>query len=217
VGVQLVGDVHPYELMKMRLLNASHQAMAYLGYLCGYRYVDDLMSDAQFRTFIARMMDEEVTQHLEPVPGVDLGAYKRSLIERFSNPKVHDQVLRLCYDASSRMPKFLLPTLAQGLAGGQPTVLLTLAVAGWFRFLSGTDEQGQPIPLEDQMRDELHTRAVQGKTDPRPLLGVRSVFGDLQDNQRFVTSLEEMLGMLYRAGARATLVHYLHHGAATGG
>jgi mannitol 2-dehydrogenase len=63
VGVQFVADVHPYELMKMRLLNASHQAMAYLGYLCGFRYVDDLMRDPQFRTFIARFMDEEVTPH----------------------------------------------------------------------------------------------------------------------------------------------------------
>ncbi len=212
-GVQLVDDVHPYELMKMRLLNASHQAMAYLGYLCGYRYVDDLMSDAQFRVFIARLMDEEVTQHLAPVPGVDLAAYKRTLIERFSNPKVRDQVLRLCFDASSRMPKFLLPTLAQALATGQPAALLTLSVAGWFRFLSGVDETGQPIPLEDQMADDLRQRAVQGKTDPRPLLDVRSLFGDLKENRRFVATLEEMLGTLYQKGAQATLAHYLGRGS----
>ncbi len=209
VGVQFVEDVHPYELMKMRLLNASHQAMAYLGYLCGYRYVDDLMSNAQLRTFIARLMDEEITQHLAPVPGVDLTAYKRSLIERFSNPKVRDQVLRLCFDASARMPKFLLPTLAEGLATGQPTALLTLSVAGWFRFLDGVDEQGQPIPIEDRMKSELTRRALQGKEDPRPLLEMRSLFGALLDNPHFIAALEEALGMLYSQGARATLEHYL--------
>jgi mannitol 2-dehydrogenase len=157
-------------------------------------------------------MDEEVTPHLAPVPGVDLPEYKRSLIDRFSNPKVRDQVLRLCFDASARMPKFLLPTLVQGLADGQPTELLTLSVAGWFRFLSGSDEQGQPIPEEDQLRDELGARAAQGKTDPRPLLELRSLFGNLRENERFVARLGEMLGMLYRRGARATLTHYLERG-----
>jgi mannitol 2-dehydrogenase len=217
VGVQFVDNVLPYELMKMRLLNASHQAMAYMGYLCDYRYVDDLMSDPQFRTFIARMMDKEITQHLAPVPGIDLVAYKRSLIERFSNPKVRDQVLRLCFDASARMPKFLLPTLAEGLASGQPTQLLTLAVAGWLRFLSGTDEHAQPIPIEDQLRTELNRRALQGKADPRPLLEMRSLFGGLSENERFVAALEDALGMLYRSGARATLTHYLQRGSQTAG
>ena len=88
VGVQVVDDVEPYELMKLRLLNASHQALAYFGYLCGYRLVHDAAQDPLFQRFLlARYMDEEATPTLAPVPGVDLDDYKRTLIERFSNPE----------------------------------------------------------------------------------------------------------------------------------
>ena len=111
VGAQIVRDVHPYETMKLRLLNASHQAMAYLGYLTGYRYADEVIADAQMRTFIIRMMDDEVTDLLPPVPGIDLGDYKRTLIERFANPRIKDTLARLATDGSDRMPKFVLPSV----------------------------------------------------------------------------------------------------------
>ena len=209
VGVQFVPDVHPYEAMKLRLLNASHQALAYLGYLCGYRLVHEVMADPRFPVYLARMMDEEVTPLLAPVPGVDLTLYKYTLIERFANPKIADQVLRLCQDASARMPKFLLPSIAEALAAGRPCRLLTLAVASWFRFLSGVDEQGNPIPIDDQLAAVLRSLAQEGKDDPRPLLGVGSLFGDLSRRPRFVAELSEALRLLYAKGASATLSHYL--------
>lgn len=209
VGAQLVEDVHPYEMMKIRLLNASHQAMGYLGYLCGYRYIHEVMNDPQFQEFIRRLMDVEVTPLLAPVPGVDLDDYKRSLIERFANPKIRDQVSRICFDASARMPKFLLPSLSEALASGRPHALLTLAVAGWFRYLFGVDEQGEPILVEDHLAGELQARAREGREDPRPLLRMHSLFGDLERDEAFVTSLEEALRLLYAQGARATLAHYL--------
>lgn len=209
VGVQFVPDVHPYEAMKLRLLNASHQALAYLGYLCGYRLVHEVMGDPLFQTFIARMMDEEVTPLLAPVPGVDLTEYKHTLIERFANPKIRDQVLRLCQDASARMPKFLLPSIVEARAIGQPNRLLTLAVAGWFRFLSGVDEEGTPIPIDDQLVGTLQPLALQGREDPRPLLSVRSLFGELGEQPAFVDALSEALRLLHAEGARATLARYL--------
>ena len=85
-GVQVVDDVEPYELMKLRLLNGSHQAMAYFAYLCGYRLVHEAAQDPMFRAFLLGYMNEEATPTLPPVPGVDLDRYKRTLIERFSNP-----------------------------------------------------------------------------------------------------------------------------------
>jgi mannitol 2-dehydrogenase len=209
VGAQFVTNVHPYEMMKIRLLNASHQALAYLGYLCGYRYVHDVMNDPLFQQYLARLMDEEITSLLAPVPGVDLAAYKRSLIERFANPKIRDTVTRLAFDASARMPKFLLPSLSEALAANRPTTLLTLAVAGWFRYLTGTDEQGAPIVVEDQMLDQLQPLAQQGKDDPRPLLQVKSLFGDLGQNQAFVSRLGEMLRRLHAEGAKSTMSRYV--------
>ena len=205
VGVQIVRDVHPYETMKLRLLNASHQAMGYLGYLAGYRYVHDVMGDADFRAFIARMMDDEVTALLPPVPGIDLGDYKRTLLERFANPKIGDTLARLDTDGSDRMPKMLLPSLVEALAQGRPHRLLTLAVAGWFRYLRGVDEQGQEIAVADRLTGELCARANEGKDDPRPLLELRSVFGDLGRNEAFVAELAASLREVDARGAKATL------------
>jgi len=201
-------------MMKIRLLNASHVAMGYLGYLAGYRYVDDVMADPLFVDFITRMMDEEVTPLLPPVPGVDLTDYKRTLVERFANPKIKDQVQRLCLDGSAKMPKFLLPSVSEALASGRPCRLLTLATAGWFRYLTGVDEAGAPIPIEDPMAGTLQALAAQGREDPRPLLGVHGIFGDLGQNQAFVTAIEKALRDLYREGAKATLSAYLTSPAA---
>ena len=87
-GVQLVEDVEPYELMKLRLLNASHQGMCYFGYLAGYRYAHEVAQDGLFAEFLLDYMDKEATPTLQPVPGIDLDAFKRTLIERFSNEHV---------------------------------------------------------------------------------------------------------------------------------
>ena len=214
VGVQFVADVHPYEMMKIRLLNASHSAMGFLGALCGFRYIHEVIADPQFRAFIARLMDDEVTPLLPPVPGVDLTAYKHTLIERFANPKIGDQVARICMDGSNRVPKFVVPSIVDALAVGGRHRLLTLALAGWFRFMRGRDDQGGQIAILEPRLDELQALASEGGEDPRPLLRVRQLFGDLGEDQAFVAELGEALHLLYAQGARAALAHYL---AASGG
>ena len=205
VGAQMVRDVHPYETMKLRLLNASHQAMAYLGYLAGYRYADEVIADRDMRTFIIRMMDDEVTDLLPPVPGIDLGDYKRALIERFANPTIKDTLARLATDGSDRMPKFVLPSVRDAVVKGSPHRLLTLTVAAFIRYLRGIDEQGQPIALNDARADELRPLALQGASDPRSILGVRRVFGDLGENEAWVGELAAALELLDQRGARASV------------
>jgi fructuronate reductase/mannitol 2-dehydrogenase len=212
VGAQMVSDVRPYETMKLRLLNASHSAMGYLGYLAGYRYIDEVMRDPLFREFIARMMDDEVTPLLPPVPGVHLPDYKRTLLDRFSNPEIGDQVARICLDGSAKMPKFILPSISEALESGGPHALLTLAVAGWFRYLRGTDERGAAITIEDPRGDELHSLALEGMENPRPLLAVRNLFGSLGENQAFVLQMEGALRRLDVDGIEATISFYLSQG-----
>ena len=102
-GVQFTSNVTPYETMKLRLLNASHSAMGYLGYLAGYRLIPDVIADPLFHKYIAALMDDEVTPLLAPVPGVDLTEYKQTLLQRFANPAVADQVSRICLDGSSKV------------------------------------------------------------------------------------------------------------------
>lgn len=212
VGAQLTTDVSPYERMKLQLLNAGHSTLGYLGYLAGYRFIHEIMQDADFRALLTRYLDD-VTPLLPPVPGVDLGAYKRELCSRFANEAIADQALRICMDGSAKMPKFVLPSVRGQLAAGGPLARLCLVVASWIRFLQGTDEQGNAIALQDPMADTLHAAARAGGTDPRAVLGIAGVFGeDLMLAEPFVEQVESALRALYTRGARATLRAWLAEG-----
>jgi len=205
VGVQLVADVEPYELMKLRLLNASHQALCYLGYLAGYRLVHEVAQDPLFADFLLHYMDVEATPTLAPVPGIDLASYKRTLIERFSNAGVRDTVARLCAESSDRIPTWLLPVVRHNLADGGEIARSALVVAGWARYAEGVDEHGEPIEVVDRLRDTLLATAARQHTEPLAFLRKRELFGDLVDDERFVTAYTWALGSLHHRGARATL------------
>ncbi|OZC52300.1 mannitol dehydrogenase [Rhodococcus sp. 06-621-2] len=210
VGVQVVEDVTPYELMKLRLLNASHQALAYFGYLSGYRSVHEVAQDSLFSEFLLAYMNNEATPTLQPVPGIDLGDYKKTLIERFSNPEIRDTVARLCAESSDRIPKWLLPVIRKNLETGGDIRLSTAVVASWARYAEGVDEQGQPIEIVDQLADTLIPIARKQHDDPTAFIANRAVFGDLIDNERFVTEYRTQLDSLHSEGARATLERLRH-------
>ncbi len=205
VGVQMTSDVHPYEMMKIRLLNASHLLIGYLGSLAGYTYVHEVMADPLFEQAVAKLM-EEVTPTLQPVPGIDLTDYKKTLVERFANPKIRDQLPRLCLNGSAKMPKFVLGSLRDKLQQGGAIDYMSLTVAAWFRYLNGQDDQGIPIPIDDPMADILTQRAHSGGSDPKPLLSLSEIFGDLPQSSRFVESVTNHLHRLYEFGAKETLV-----------
>ncbi len=205
VGVQLVSDVEPYELMKLRLLNASHQALAYLGYLAGYRYAHEVCVDPLFVKFLLGYMDDEGTPTLQPVPGVDLASYKQQLIERFANPEVRDTLARLCAESSDRIPKWLLPVVREQLAAGRGIEHATLVVAAWARYAEGVDEQGQPIEVVDRLRDVLMARAKRNRDDPLVFVSDPDLFGDLASEPRFVSAYTAALSSLHTRGARETI------------
>jgi mannitol 2-dehydrogenase len=204
-GVQLVDQVEPYELMKLRLLNASHQAMAYFGWLAGYRLVHEAAQDPLFQAFLLGYMNREATPTLAPVPGVDLDRYKHTLIERFSNSYIRDTIARLCAQSSDRIPKWILPVIRQQLASGGEIKRSAAVVASWARYAEGTDEQGRPIEVVDRLADTLTRLARRQRDDPDAFIGNRAVFGDLADDKRFVTAYRSALASLHEHGARATL------------
>lgn len=205
VDVLMVDDVTPYELMKLRLLNASHQSLCYFAYLAGYRLVHDAAGDPLFADFLLAYMDDEATPTLKPVPGIDLPDYKRTLIERFANPGVRDTIARLCYGSSDRIPKWLLPVIRENLRTGAPIRLSAATVASWARYAEGTDEQGQPIEVQDQLADVLVPLARSQRENPTAFIENTDVFGDLATDERFVEAYLWALNSLHRDGARATL------------
>jgi mannitol 2-dehydrogenase len=204
-GVQIVEDVEPYELMKLRLLNAGHQALCYFGYLCGYRLVHEAAQDPLFQRFLLGYMDEEATPTLEPVPGVDLDEYKRTLIERFGNQEVRDTIARLCAESSDRIPKWLLPVIRHQLGTGGEIGRAAAVVASWARYAEGVDEQGEPIEVVDRLKPILMENARRQRDDPDAFISNREIFGDLADDARFVEAFRGALNSLHERGARATL------------
>src|SRR6195952_5466041 len=205
VGVQVVDDVEPYELMKLRLLNASHQALCYFGYLAGYRLVHEVAQDPLFARFLLGYMDTEATPTLEPVPGIDLDAYKHELIARFSNSAVRDTVARLCAESSDRIPKWLLRVIREQLLTGGQITLSTAVVASWARYSDGLDERGRPIEVVDRLADRLRVAALRQRAEPLAFISDREVFGDLVDEPVFVAAYLDTLQSLYAVGSRATL------------
>ena len=204
-SVQIVDDVEPYELMKLRLLNASHQALAYPGYLVGYRFVHEVTSDPLFATFLLDYMSSEAIPTLRPVPGIDLDAYTHELISRFSNPEVRDTLARLAARTSDMIPKFLLPVLRAELAAGGPITRSAAVIACWARYAEGSDEAGETFEVIDVHAASLQAAARRHDEPLAFLQDNRAIFGELADDPRFTAVYANILTSLHERGVRATL------------
>lgn len=212
VGVQIVKDVEPYEKMKIRLLNGSHSALSYISYLMGYRQVDKAMADPLIAAFVRAYMDHDITPSVPDVPGMDLTAYKDILIKRFANPAIADQVQRLAEDGSQKIPNAILPCIEHQLKTGGSLKYASLALAGWFRYLTGVDEQMNAIEIKDPLKGELQSRVQVNPKDPTAVLGLARVFGhNLPTSGVFLTELTRAMASLHEKGVRQTVVDYLPH------
>jgi mannitol 2-dehydrogenase len=206
VGVQIVDDVEPFELMKLRLLNAGHQAIGYLGYLAGHTYAHEVAQDELFVDFVLGYMEREGSPTLPTVPDTDLEDYRRTLVERFANPEVRDTLARLCAESSDRIPKWLVPVIQHNLAHDGEIERSALIVAAWARYAEGTDENGEPIEVVDRLKRRVMAAAAkQRDDDPLAFLRDGDLFGDLVTDERFTEVYARHLDSLHTKGARQTL------------
>lgn len=198
VGVQFVPDVKPYEKMKIRLLNAGHSVLGILGALYGHKTINSCMEDDTFVTYLKAFMDKEATPVLDKVEGIDLNAYKSSLVERFANPNIKDSVSRICSESSAKLPKFLIPTIVENLARGGDIRYATLVIAAWCYYSDkGIDQHRQPIEITDVMSAELNQAAQQSLTDPLSFIKQASLFGNLAENEQFSKLYVDMVQRIY--------------------
>lgn len=197
-GVQFVDDVAPYELMKLRLLNAGHQGIAYFGGLLGQVLVHEAMREDRLGAYLMAYMTREAAPTLEPVPGVDLDAYMRTLVERFANPRVRDTLLRLATDGSNRMATFVLPAVRENLRAGRPVVLGAAMVAAWARYWELVAAGSVPaagVPA-DESAAELTSAAGLQAGDPLAFLRIRRLFGDLAEQPAFTEAFLRARGLV---------------------
>jgi len=208
-GAELVGDVVPFEKMKLRLLNGTHSTLAYLGYLAGFQFVSDVVAAPSFRRLARELMTEEAIPTLH-MPGTDLVYYSDRLLERFANPALKHRTWQIAMDGSQKLPQRLLGTITDRLDGGQPVERLALGVAGWMRYALGIDEAGRPIDVRDPLAGRFAAIAAEHGRDPERLvdafLALREVFGtDLPGRPAFRAVLVRHLASLLERGAAATV------------
>jgi len=205
VGVQLVDDVVPYELMKLRLLNASHQSLAHWGRLLGIEYAHEAAADADIAAITRAYVEREALRTLRPVPGIDLSEYVNSLFERFTNPSIADTLARLAQDASDRMPKFVLPTVRDNLASG-PIQLGAAMCAAWALGEEGTAEDGSTIVVDDKQGERLQQLAARQRAgEDEAFISDQQVFGEIGSDPRFSAAFTRSLHELREKGARAVM------------
>jgi fructuronate reductase len=202
-GVELVDNVGAHEDMKLRMLNGTHSALAYAGYLAGHETIADTVADPVFAGF-ARALWGEIMPTVTPPAGVNLADYADALSDRYANPNIRHKTWQIAMDGSQKLPQRLLGTLSDTFAAGRDAPMLCLAVALWMRYVGGVDENGTPIDVKDPLAGELRKLSDAAKGPEQvvaALLGMRAIFPqDLAVQlQRPVT--QAAVG-LWNAGAR---------------
>lgn len=212
-GATLVDDVEPWEDAKLRMLNGSHSALAYLGYLAGCAYVHEAMAIPALRTLVDTLMEREAAASLNVPEGMDTDAYRKALEARFGNRALPHRTYQIATDGSQKIPQRLLGTLRHHLGTGGPISACSLAVAGWMRYVMAVDEAGHPIAVQDPLAERLRAAADRAGRDASALvdalLGFEEIFGpDLRGNRRLRGELVEWLRRLLQDGACQTLDHF---------
>ncbi|MDB6177850.1 mannitol dehydrogenase family protein [Paracoccus sp. Z330] len=209
VGAQFVADVGKYELMKLRILNGGHAAIAYPSALLGHHFVHEAMADPQIAAWLRAVESHEIIPTLAPINGVSFASYLNKIVERFANPEIGDTIARLCLDGSNRQPKFILPTLAERLHNDATIDGLAQEVAFWCRYCEGTDETGNAIAPNDDNHRMLRDLALESRRDPLAFLNNPAVFGNLADNPRFREKFAARLRFVQEHGTYAAIADYL--------
>lgn len=209
VGVEFVPDVAPYELMKLRILNGGHAAIAYPGALLGIQYVHEVMAHPLISRYLAKLESLDIIPSLPEVPNVELPEYFALIQQRFANPEVKDTVTRLCQDGSNRLPKFILPIVNANLVNGQSLQGLALVVALWCRLCAQGADGDNQIVLDDAQAPRLIAQSLLARDNPLVFLQMDDIFGTLAVQPEFVAAFSKWLAMLWEVGAAKTLAFYL--------
>lgn len=211
VGAEFVADVSDHKLIKTRLLNGTHIALACLATLAGYQGTADAMQDRVIFDYIEKLLGDEIQPLLPPVPGMNTPAYRSTLLDRLSNPRLSDQLSRLARRGTSKIAQFVLPSLQEAIAQGRPHTLLMLAVAGWARYMRGHDLKGRKLRLDDSQAIPVARLANMAGHNPDPLLS-HEMFAEVRGVPGFAERLGEMIADIDEHGVVATLRDAMRNG-----
>ncbi|MBU2993866.1 mannitol dehydrogenase family protein [Octadecabacter sp. 1_MG-2023] len=209
VGATFTDDVHGFEDMKLRLLNAGHQIIATPGELLSVETIAGTMAHPLIRDLFRKIETTEIVPHVQSVPGLTPLEYVDLVTERFSNPEIYDTTRRVAFDGSSRHAGFLHPIIRDALAVNAPIEGLALIEALWARMCAGTREDGSEIKANDPFWDTLVEHATLAKTDPAKWIEQEQYYGTLAQNPVFAESFSRWLSVVWRDGTQAAIETYL--------
>jgi fructuronate reductase len=218
-GARFVDDAAPFERMKLRMLNGSHSALAYLGATAGLQTIDRAVGVPGLRNYVDAMMRREIAPTLPVSAGLDPTLYAERLLARFANPALRHRTHQIAMDGSQKLPQRLLDSVRDRLAADAPIDRLALAIAGWIRFLRGVDEQGDVQPIDDPLRDALAVLLAQADAAAGTAGGDAAaerrridtvcrfapVFGALGEDPRFVEAVARQAFSLRTRGVLASV------------
>ncbi|MEL6203789.1 MAG: mannitol dehydrogenase family protein [Pseudomonadota bacterium] len=207
-GATFSSDVHAYEMMKLRMLNAGHQVLANPGEILAIDSIADCMAHPGIRALFRKVEGEEIVPHVAPVPDMAPEDYLTLIERRFANPKIRDTTRRVAFDGSSRHTGFLLPILRDRLEAGAPVDGLALVEALWARMCEGTREDGTTIAPNDPDWESLNAAARAAKDTPSAWLAQGQIYGDLANATPFSAAFERWHARLWSEGCAATLKAY---------
>ncbi|MEQ8657897.1 MAG: mannitol dehydrogenase family protein [Hyphomicrobiales bacterium] len=208
VGATITRDVHAYEAMKLRMLNAGHQVLANAGEILGLETIADCMADPAIRGFFEKVQIEEILPIVQSVPGMSPRQYLDLITQRFANPSIKDTTRRVAFDGSARHTGFVLPTVRDAMQAGADVMGLALVEALWARMCFGTREDGSTIEANDPNWADLNAAARASKTNPMAWLQQSTIYGDLAQATPFTTAFAHWLPLIWQEGAEAAIEMY---------
>jgi mannitol 2-dehydrogenase len=195
--------VHDWELYKLRMLNASHSCMAYLMALAGVVYVDEAIEITAVRRYLERLLAVEVIPTLFEIPGHPAAAYAETVLQRFANTGVRDQIARLCIDGTAKFKSFLIPTLETQVERGGPIACGALALAAWARYLATVPPT---LRAPDSLGERTAALAQDSLVQPAAFLDLDDVFTpSLRESARFHDAFAAAAADLARLGPHGAI------------
>ncbi len=209
-GAILTQDVHAYESMKLRILNAGHQVLANVGEILSTETISATMQDPDIDAFFRKVQRDDILPYVKAVPGYTPDAYLDLIVSRFSNPSIRDTIRRVAYDGSARHSGFVLPILREAIAQDGASVKgFAFVEALWARMCAGHREDNTVIEANDPMWDELNKAALAAKDSPMAWLQQEGIYGELAEHAEFSSAFCDALSQIWSQGTRTAIKQYV--------
>ena len=209
VGVILTPDVHAYEAMKIRILNAGHQVLANIGEQLSVQTIAECIAHPLISQFFHKVEHEEIVPYVSSVPGMTPTQYARLIAQRFSNPEIRDTTRRVAFDGSSRHPEFILPIIRDALNREGSIEGLALVEAFWARMCAGVREDWTNIESNDPNWQNLSEIAQESARRPEAWLEQRHIYDTLSEDPIFAPAFCRWLQVIWSKGSLAALEDYI--------